>query len=101
MKFKWDVITKGQYGISAPILWKETMVDLNLIDKIPKWPIPVYIFQGSEDHFTETPLAKAYFDSIKAPTKEFYLFDGNGHMSSAENPKRYRELLQMILKQNE
>ncbi|MCB0490089.1 MAG: alpha/beta hydrolase [Cyclobacteriaceae bacterium] len=101
MGFKWDILTKGKYGISAPILWKETMVDLNLIDNMPEWPIPVYIFQGSEDHFAETSLAKEYFDSISAPTKEFYLFDGNGHMASAENPKRYRELLQSILKQTE
>jgi len=26
MGYKWKVISEGQYGISAPILWKETMV---------------------------------------------------------------------------
>ncbi len=97
MGYKWKVISEGQYGISAPILWKETMVDLNLIDKVAEWPLPVYIFQGSEDHFTDTSLAKAYFDSIKAPTKEFYLFEGNGHMASAENPNKYREIIKQIL----
>ncbi len=101
MGYKWKVISEGQYGISAPILWKETMVDLNLIDKVAEWPIPVYIFQGAEDHFTDTSLAKEYFDSIKAPTKEFYLFEGNGHMASSENPKKYREIIKQILeKQN-
>ncbi|NER11751.1 Pimeloyl-ACP methyl ester carboxylesterase [Muriicola jejuensis] len=101
MGFKWKTITQGQYGISAPILWKETMTDLNLIDEVSEWPIPVYIFQGSEDHFTETSLAKTYFDSIKAPTKEFYLFEGNGHMASAENPKKYHELIKQILEKKE
>jgi pimeloyl-ACP methyl ester carboxylesterase len=100
MGYKWEVISKGQYGISAPILWKETMVDLNMIDEMAEWPIPVYIFQGSEDHFAETSLARAYFDSIKAPTKEFHLFEGNGHMASAENPKRYRELIQKIINEH-
>lgn len=97
MDFKWQVITEGQYGKSAPILWEETMVDLNLINEVSEWQIPVYIFHGSEDHFAVTSLSKSYFDSINAPLKEFFLFEGNGHFVSAENPEKYRALIKEIL----
>ena len=77
------------------------MVDISLIDAISEWPIPVYVFQGSVDHSAETSHAKAYFDSIKAPAKEFYLFEGNGHMASAENPKKYHQLNEQKLKKKD
>jgi pimeloyl-ACP methyl ester carboxylesterase len=45
--------------------------------------IPIYIFQGQEDLAALPELAKAYFDSIKAPRKQFYLVPGTGHEPSA------------------
>jgi pimeloyl-ACP methyl ester carboxylesterase len=53
--------------------------------------IPIYIFQGQEDLAALPELAKAYFDSIKAPRKQFYLVPGTGHEPSATE-------LDMILK---
>lgn len=45
--------------------------------------VPIFIIQGQKD-LTATPeLAKAYFDSIKAPYKRFYLVPGTGHEPSA------------------
>lgn len=45
--------------------------------------IPMFILQGQEDLTALPELAKAYFDSIRAPRKEFYLVPGTGHASSA------------------
>jgi pimeloyl-ACP methyl ester carboxylesterase len=45
--------------------------------------IPIYILQGQEDLTALPEMAKAYFDSIKAPRKQFYLVPGTGHESSA------------------
>jgi pimeloyl-ACP methyl ester carboxylesterase len=45
--------------------------------------IPIFILQGQEDLTALPELAKAYFDSIKAPRKQFYLVPGTGHESSA------------------
>jgi len=45
--------------------------------------IPIYILQGQEDLTALPELAKAYFDSIKAPRKQFYLVPGTGHEPSA------------------
>ncbi|HVN09198.1 MAG TPA: alpha/beta hydrolase [Patescibacteria group bacterium] len=43
--------------------------------------IPVFFFQGALDERTQAPLAKAYFDAIQAPHKEFVLFEGAGHFA--------------------
>lgn len=45
--------------------------------------IPIFILQGEEDLTAVPELAKAYFDSIKAPRKQFYLVPGTGHAPSA------------------
>jgi pimeloyl-ACP methyl ester carboxylesterase len=45
--------------------------------------IPIFIIQGQEDLTAVPELAKAYFDSIKAPRKQFYLVAGTGHEPSA------------------
>jgi len=45
--------------------------------------IPIFILQGQEDLTALPELAKAYFDSIKAPRKQFYLVPGTGHELSA------------------
>ncbi|MEZ5347366.1 MAG: alpha/beta hydrolase [Pyrinomonadaceae bacterium] len=97
MGFKYKLMTQGQYGISAPILWKETMTDLDMSKEMPEWTIPVYIIQGELDHFAETSVAKAYFDSLTAPKKEFFLLKNTGHFASAENSKRYREIIENVV----
>ena len=56
------------------LLWS-TCSNVNLMRDIPKWEIPVYIMHGDNDHFTETSLAKAYFDSLEAPIKKWFLFE--------------------------
>lgn len=45
--------------------------------------VPIFILQGQEDLTALPELAKAYFDSIKAPSKQFYLVPGTGHGLSA------------------
>jgi pimeloyl-ACP methyl ester carboxylesterase len=48
-----------------------------------EFAIPVFIVQGQEDLTALPELAKSYFDSIKAPRKQFYLVPGTGHEPSA------------------
>lgn len=41
--------------------------------------LPVYLIQGAEDLVTMPEVAKSYFDSIRAPGKEFILLPQTGH----------------------
>jgi len=73
------------------LLWPKCF-NVNLIRDIPKWEIPVYIMHGDNDHFTETSLAKTYFDSLEAPTKEWFLFENATHAVQFEYPEKYRSI---------
>jgi len=41
--------------------------------------IPIFISQRQENLFAMPELAKAYFDAIKAPRKQFFLVPGTGY----------------------
>jgi pimeloyl-ACP methyl ester carboxylesterase len=73
------------------LLWP-TCFNSNLMRDVPEWKVPVYILQGDNDHFTETSLAMAYFDSITAPSKKWYLFENATHAVQFEYPKKYRSI---------
>ena len=55
--------------------------------------IPIFILQGQEDLTALPDLAKAYFDDIKAPRKQFYLVPGTGHEPSAAQLDLARKVL--------
>ncbi|MGA3211289.1 MAG: alpha/beta hydrolase [Terriglobales bacterium] len=59
--------------------------------------IPIFIIQGEEDLTALPELAKAYFDSIKAPRKQFYLVPGTGHEGSvAEHDLTLKVLIEQV-----
>jgi pimeloyl-ACP methyl ester carboxylesterase len=55
--------------------------------------IPIFIIQGEEDLTAPQELAKAYFDSIEAPLKQFYLVPGAGHEPSVPQLKLVLKVL--------
>ncbi len=55
--------------------------------------IPLFIFQGDNDLVTPTVTAKAYFDKIKAPHKEFALLRRAGHLACFARPDQFLEEL--------
>ena len=59
------------------------LMDVDLPALGTDFAIPIFIIQGQEDLTAVPELAKTYFDSIKAPRKEFYLVPGTGHGTSA------------------
>ena len=80
-----------QYGAADDFsfmhFWGETLsgpltkIDLPALGT--SFAIPVFIIQGQQDLTAAPELAKAYFDSIKAPCKQFYLVPGTGYEDSA------------------
>lgn len=63
--------------MSGPI----TRVDLPVLGI--DFGIPIFMIQGQEDLVALPELARAYFDRIQAPRKQFYLVAGTGHEPSA------------------
>ena len=80
-----------EFALSAKIL-ESTAIDMNLMRDIPELKVPIYILQGDNDHFTETSVAKMYFDSIIAPSKKWFLFENGTHGVQVEYPEKYRSI---------
>lgn len=57
------------------------------------FPLPIYIVQGDKDLTALPELARAYFDSIAAPHKEFFLVPGTGHEPSVPLMAVVRKIL--------
>jgi pimeloyl-ACP methyl ester carboxylesterase len=75
------------------LLWDKTIA-IDLTKVVQKVEIPVYFFHGKYDYTVSYPLAKAYLDQLRAPTKGFYTFEYSAHSPMFEEPARMKEILQ-------
>jgi len=73
-------------------LWPEVM-QKNLFREIDSMKIPVYIFQGRFDNQTPYPLAKKFYDQLKAPKKEFYTFENSAHSPIMEEVDKFNAIV--------
>jgi pimeloyl-ACP methyl ester carboxylesterase len=58
-----------------------------------RFELPFFIFQGDTDIITPTATAKAYFDEIEAPHKEFVLIQNAGHLACFARTDQFLEEL--------
>jgi pimeloyl-ACP methyl ester carboxylesterase len=77
--------------IALPMAGPLMHVDLPALGT--KFEIPIFIVQGAEDLHALPDVARAYFDSIRAPQKEFYLVAGTGHEPSVASLERIHAVL--------
>lgn len=73
-------------------MWKE-VVSLEFDKDVKKLQVPVYLFQGDHDQNTPTVLAKAWFDNLEAPYKEYVPFHESGHSPIKEEDELWGKTL--------
>ncbi|KFN44166.1 alpha/beta fold hydrolase [Arenimonas oryziterrae] len=69
---------------------------LNLPKLGLKFDVPVFIIEGEEDLVSTPEVAKAYFDAISAPRKEFVLLPKAGHDPNAATIAAEYRLLRSV-----
>jgi pimeloyl-ACP methyl ester carboxylesterase len=74
-------------------LW-DTMQATDLTKQVTQLALPVYFFEGAFDYTCAYPLAKDYFEQLKAPVKGFYTFEHSAHSPMFEEPEKMLEMLQ-------
>ena len=74
-------------------LW-DKMQATDLTQQVTELEIPVYFFHGKYDYTCAYPLAKDYFEKLKAPLKGFYTFEQSAHSPIFEEPEKMLEILQ-------
>jgi pimeloyl-ACP methyl ester carboxylesterase len=60
----------------------------------PDFSIPLFFFEGADDLVTPIEPARAYFEQVRAPQKEFVPFKGGDHFISFDRPDEF--LAQLI-----
>ena len=108
---KWVLVTpeyrmrdKLNYGrgllFSQENLWAE-VVSTNLIETAGPVDVPVYFLQGTWDYQTPTPLARALFDAIEAPQKQYVAFENSAHSPIMEEPEKFNAYVRAAAFQRE
>ncbi len=61
------------------------------------YEMPVYFVSGSEDWICPVELVSQYEDTITAPDKDIFLFDGCGHTPQTAEPDEFVSVLKSVL----
>jgi pimeloyl-ACP methyl ester carboxylesterase len=88
---------KASSGVS--ILW-DTILVTDIAKQIPEINIPIYFFHGIYDYTVSYPLAKNYFEQIKAPMKGFYTFNNSAHSPIFEEPLLVKKIIEKDILHN-
>lgn len=79
------------YKIDSKARWD--LYNANLVKDISEVKVPIYFCQGVHDNITSYKLAKSYYESIKAPEKEFKTFYNSAHFPIVEEPGEFSDFL--------
>ena len=77
--------------IWSPV-WNEVM-NIDLLKTLKKVDCPVYFFVGKNDIQTSTKITKEYFEELKAPRKELFLFENSGHQIHQDEPEKIQKTI--------
>lgn len=73
-------------------VWLDVM-NTNLFNEIDSMSVPVYFFHGIYDYTTPYPLAKDFYNQLKAPQKGFFLFENSAHSPIMEEPEKFNTIV--------
>ena len=69
----------------------------NLSSTALRFEVPYYVIQGSDDIFTPTDPARAYFANVVAPGKDIVIIEGAGHFALVTHPQEFIAALREML----
>ena len=83
---------RGKLSSGVSALWDE-MLDTDLAERVTELALPIYFFHGINDYTCSYPLARVYFEQLKAPLKGFYTFDRSAHSPIFEESGKASRIL--------
>jgi len=73
------------------------LMQLDLRDLGPRFEVPMFIVQGSNDHHTPAALAREYFDSIEATDKAWFPIEAAGHFALVSENERFLAIIEELV----
>ncbi|MGB9989624.1 alpha/beta fold hydrolase [Pseudoduganella rhizocola] len=80
-------------------VWNEVMAT-DLPETLNEVVCPVYFLVGQNDIQTSTAITKAYFQALKAPRKDLFLFEKSGHQIHRDEPEKFQSTILTLLDRN-
>lgn len=70
---------------------------LNLFTLVPALQMPVFFFVGGRDHWIPPETSVAYFNALKAPSKQLVWFPESAHEPFVDEPAKFnRTMLELV-----
>lgn len=93
-----DDFKKGflQWSKTWSPAWNEVM-KIDLPKTLKKVNCPIYFFVGKNDIQTSTAITKKYFEQVKAPKKDLFLFENSGHQIHKDEPELFQNRIMKTL----
>jgi proline iminopeptidase len=66
-------------------------------DDVPRLEVPVYLVAGSHEAAGRETLARQWFDTLAAPSKDYLVFDHSGHTPPYDEPGRFADLMSNVV----
>jgi pimeloyl-ACP methyl ester carboxylesterase len=82
---------------SLELLWRESLMEIDFPSQATEFRIPVYFCVGRHDYNTPFSLVESYCESIKAPDKKIFWFEGSAHSPNFEEPEAFQDAIISIL----
>lgn len=82
-------------------LWRE-FFSVDLFRQVPRLDVPVYFFEGRDDHVVTAEVASRYFAGLDAPRgKRFVWFEHSAHWPQLDEPEKFRRvMIEQVLAEN-
>lgn len=80
------------FRFSVYSMWKE-VANMNLASLAPAVRTPVFVFVGRHDRIIAPEISVAYFDALRAPSKQLVWFEASGHSPPFEEPEKFNQAM--------
>lgn len=89
-----DDFKKGflQWSKTWSPAWNEVM-KIDLPKTLKKVDCPIYFFVGKNDIQTLASITKQYFEKVKAPKKDLFLFENSGHQIHKDEAEKFQNTI--------
>jgi pimeloyl-ACP methyl ester carboxylesterase len=84
------------FRFSIDCMWPEVEA-IDLTTEVPELKVPVYFFLGRHDHWVSPEVSLAYFDRLRAPSKQLVWFEHSGHEPFVDEPMKFNVKMMELL----
>lgn len=95
----WRMVRGAKFSFDH--LWREFFA-VDLFRRVPRLDVPVYLFEGRDDHVLTAEVASRYFASLDASRgKQLIWFERSSHWPQFDEPQKFRRVVvEQVLAEN-